>query len=209
MIKKTVEYDNFDGVKQTEDLYFHLSKSEIVEMHTGGIVALLNEVMTRAKATDSANANEIVALFKKLIGMAYGVKSADGNRFHKDKQQTEDFLASPAYDAVFMDLLNGGDQDAIKFVLGMLPKDMADEAASIAASLSNGVKVVIPITDVPVSPNQQSIDFLTKQLSEQLPALMEANDTVPDAFKKRQKSPDEMSVDELQALIDKKRQSAG
>jgi hypothetical protein len=210
MIKKTVSYTDYNGQQQVEDLYFHLSKSEIFSLHAGGIIALLDEVSKKSQSGEQ-NHVEVVETFKKLIGIAYGVKSSDGKRFHKSEDQTADFLSSPAYDAVFMEILEGGDQDSIKFVLGMLPADISEQTAREAAAMAGngGLKVVLPITDVPLPGNKESIDFVTSALAKQLPELNSEKDPVPDAFKPRKKSPEEMTIDELEQLLAKKRQSAG
>ena len=32
MLKKTITYNDYNGVERTEDLYFNLSKAELMEM---------------------------------------------------------------------------------------------------------------------------------------------------------------------------------
>ena len=98
MIKKTVQYEDFDGNTQTEDLYFNIYKHEAVEWQAGGVVNLLQGLIK-----PTASHDDIIKTFKKIIGMAYGVR--DGLNFRKSEQITADFLCSPAYDALFTDLV--------------------------------------------------------------------------------------------------------
>ena len=35
MLKKTITYNDYNGVERTEDFYFNLSKAEILEMEMG------------------------------------------------------------------------------------------------------------------------------------------------------------------------------
>ena len=48
MLKKTIEYTDFNGVKRKEDFYFNLSKAELMEMElgvTGGMKQLLERII--------------------------------------------------------------------------------------------------------------------------------------------------------------------
>jgi hypothetical protein len=173
MLKKTVTYEDFDGKSVTEDLYFHLSKSEIVEMKFGDMSTVL-EAMTQKDAKPA----DILAAFKRVIGMTYGVKSQDGRRFHKSPEQTEEFLASPAYDALFMSLITGGEQNAVDFITAVLPSDMAAQIASMGA----GIKVDFPVTDqsggkVTITPPPAVAGGTTADTS--------AADTTPAAFRRK------------------------
>mgnify|MGYP007065598478 CR=1 FL=1 len=46
MLKKTVTYTDYNGVERTEDFYFNLTRSELIEMHLtteGGMEELRQE----------------------------------------------------------------------------------------------------------------------------------------------------------------------
>ena len=80
MLKKTITFEDYNGVKRTEDFYFNLSKAEVVEMEmstSGGLAEMIQNIV---KAEDSA---AIIKIFKDLILKAYGEKSLDGKRFVK------------------------------------------------------------------------------------------------------------------------------
>ena len=129
MLKKTITYEDFNGETVSEDFFFHLSKAELVELEMsqkGG----LSEALQRIIATEDTK--EIIAEFKNIILSAYGKRSDDGKRFIKNQQLREEFESTEAYSTLFMELLTNTDA-AIEFINGVIPQDMAEEAAKIAA----------------------------------------------------------------------------
>jgi hypothetical protein len=121
MLKQTIHYTDFNGNDQSEVVYFNLSKPELVELEVSypeGFGDMLRAIIA---AQDS---KVLLAEFKKILLMAYGVKSEDGKRFTKSPELTRDFEQSAAYEAYFMTLITD-EQAASKFVMGLLPADMA------------------------------------------------------------------------------------
>jgi hypothetical protein len=130
MIKQTVTYTNFNDEEVTEDLYFHLSKTELIDLelsHEGGLSTILPEMV---KGGDVA---KIMELFKRIIQMSYGTRSADGKKFVKDEEVTKEFMTSPAFDALFMQLVSTPEA-ATDFITGMVPKDLLAQMELEAAA---------------------------------------------------------------------------
>lgn len=120
MLKKTVTYETFDGETVTEDFYFNLTKAELSDRQfsvEGGLSALLEQV------TKTNDQNKMYSIFKEIILTAYGEKSADGRKFIKSKEISENFSHTEAYSTIFMELLSDVDA-AVAFVTGILPKDL-------------------------------------------------------------------------------------
>lgn len=120
MYVKEIEYTDFNGVTRKEKFYFNLTKAEILDMElgkTGGLTEYIQKILA---AQDTP---EIMALFKKLLLMSYGVKSDDGRRFIKNDQVREDFEQTQAYSDLYM-LLALDDNEASKFVNAIVPEDM-------------------------------------------------------------------------------------
>lgn len=120
MLKKTVTYVDYNGVERTEDFYFNLSKAEVAELELsveGGFSAMLEEIV---KTKDSVR---IVELFKKMVLMSYGEKSADGKRFVKSKELSEAFSQTEAYSEIFMELALD-ENAAAAFVNGIMPANL-------------------------------------------------------------------------------------
>lgn len=118
MLKKTISYEDFDGNQRTEDHYFNLTEAEITEMEmslNGGLSQLLDKII---KESDQ---KQIIEYFKKIILMSYGKKSLDGRQFIKNDQIREEFVSTPAYSNLFMELATDEDA-AAAFINGIVPK---------------------------------------------------------------------------------------
>ena len=125
MLKKTIKYTDYNNVERTEDFYFNLTKAEIMEMElstTGGLA----EMITRIVAAQDQPA--IIKVFKDLVLKAYGEKSPDGKRFVKSDEIAVAFAQTEAYSILFMELATDADA-AAKFINGIVPADMAQQAA--------------------------------------------------------------------------------
>lgn len=120
MVKKTITYTDYNGETREEDFYFNLTKPELVELELGEDGGLRSYLEKIVKSKDARN---VLAMFKKIIGVAYGIKSPDGRRFLKSKDISESFFQSEAYVVLYMELLNNPDV-AAAFIRSMLPEDM-------------------------------------------------------------------------------------
>lgn len=132
MIKKTVTFTDYNGVERTEDFYFNLSKAEVMEMEmstTGGLAETIQKIVA------AQDAPAIIKIFKDLVLKAYGEKSPDGRRFMKiatdGHRLSDDFAQTEAYSQIFMELATDADA-AAKFVNGIVPADMAQQASAPA-----------------------------------------------------------------------------
>ena len=129
MYKKTMSYTDYDDVERSEDYYFNLSKSELMEMDfsaTGGMEKLIRSVIA------TRDTKRIMEIFKDIILRAYGEKSLDGKRFIKVRdghRLADDFAETGAFDALFIELATN-DKAATEFINGIIPKALADEIAS-------------------------------------------------------------------------------
>lgn len=126
MLKKTITYEDFNGVERKEDFYFNLSKAEIMEMQFGTVGGL--DVMLK-KIIDAKDVKSIMDTFKMLILKAYGIKSDDGRRFIKSEEIAKEFEQTEAYSILYMELASD-DNAAAEFVNGIIPKDVASEVSN-------------------------------------------------------------------------------
>ena len=93
MFKKTIEFKDYDGTDKTKDCWFHLKKTEILE-----IAMDLPEDLTEDIVDEQGNAIEedighkiyealgkkgVMKFIKDLILKSYGVRSRDGKTFEK------------------------------------------------------------------------------------------------------------------------------
>lgn len=143
MLKRTIKYEDFNGVEVVEDFYFNLSKSELIEMeaeYQGGLSDTLNRII---EAKDNKT---LIAEFKKLVLNSYGQKSVDGKRFMKSDALREEFSQTPAYDVLFMELASN-EGAAGDFIQGIMPKDMTI-AANQPATAATAPQLPPPATTV-------------------------------------------------------------
>lgn len=116
MVKKTIEYEDYNGVKRVEDFYFNLNEAEITEMELsteGGLTEMIKKIIA---AKDQPS---IIKLFKELLLKSYGEKSPDGRRFIKNAQLSEEFSQTEAYSKLFMELASNAEA-ATEFVNGLV-----------------------------------------------------------------------------------------
>lgn len=122
MLKKTITYTDYNGVKRTEDFYFNLTQAEITEMEmgtTGGFTEMLQKIIA-AKDVPS-----LVKIMKDLVLRAYGEKSADGRRFIKSEEISKAFSQTEAYSQLFMELALDSEKGS-EFVNGIVPASMSN-----------------------------------------------------------------------------------
>lgn len=120
MLKKTIEYTDYNDVKRKEEHYFNLSEAELMEMQlttSGGLGEMIQKVV------DAQDTPAIVKIFKDIILKSYGEKSADGKRFMKSEELSTAFSQTEAYNTLFMELATDADK-ASEFINGIVPKDM-------------------------------------------------------------------------------------
>lgn len=134
MLKKTISYTDYDGNQRTEDFYFNLSKAEITEMELsmeGGMRAYIQRIIAAKSQL------ELVKLFKDVVLKSYGKKSADGRLFLKNDAIRAEFEASPAFSAIYMELMSDA-QKAANFINGLMPADLRNQnpAMEMAATAS-------------------------------------------------------------------------
>ena len=123
MLKKTVTYTDFDGNERTEELYFNLTKAELMELQMseiGGLEKRLKGIIM------AQNGVEIMKFFKDIFLNSYGVKSPDGRRFIKNDEVRTDFEQTEAYSQLFMELVTDADKMA-DFIKGVIPSDLAGQ----------------------------------------------------------------------------------
>ena len=126
MLKKTITYEDYNGVERKEDFYFNLTEAEVMEMELstkGGLTEMINRIVA------AQDAPAIVKIFKDLILKAYGVKSPDGKRFIKSQELRDEFESTRAYSILFMELATD-EKAASDFVNGLVEGAAAFKKAS-------------------------------------------------------------------------------
>lgn len=119
MLQQVIKFKNHEGKDVERTCYFNLMKSEVMELEMstkGGLTEMIQQIV------EAQDAPQIIAVFKKLILLAYGEKDPDGEHFNKSPEISARFANSLAYSELFMQLATNADA-AAAFVNGIVPKD--------------------------------------------------------------------------------------
>jgi hypothetical protein len=125
MIKKTINYIDYNGNPRKRDCYFNLNKAEIVKMEMSTKGSFAERIQSIIDAQDQPT---LIQIFEDLIQKSYGVKTVDG-AFLKRKEDLEEFVSTEAYSELFMELATNAEA-AAKFINGIFPADMVKELAT-------------------------------------------------------------------------------
>lgn len=124
MLKKTITYEDFNGNMCTEDFFFNLTTAELTELqlsYTGGFATYLQQIV------DAQDIPTLAKVFKEIVLMSYGEKTADGKRFVKrnaeGRRLADEFVDSAAYSALYTELFTN-DKTASDFINAILPKNI-------------------------------------------------------------------------------------
>ena len=95
MLKQRVKYEGFDGEIVEEDLYFNLTRMDLIELNdryeSKDMAAYMDKIVKEK------NIKELYKVLKDIVLMAYGVKSEDGKRFIKNQTVKDEFAESLAF----------------------------------------------------------------------------------------------------------------
>jgi hypothetical protein len=118
-----ITYEDYNGNQRTENFSFHLSKAEIIEMELsteGGFGERIQHIV------DARDTPTLIKIFKELIIKSYGVKSADGRRFEKSEQLSNEFSQTEAFSQLYVKLATDVDA-ATSFINNIVPRDVAEQ----------------------------------------------------------------------------------
>lgn len=129
MFIKTITYTDFNGKERTEDHYFNLTRSEIMEMDARAEEGIVEKLR---KISNEKDNNKVMDTFKDLIFKSYGIKSDDGRRFIKSPEISAEFEQTLAYDEFFSELAESTDA-VIAFVNGIIPQEKSSNRTTVAS----------------------------------------------------------------------------
>ena len=131
MLKKSIKYTDYNGEPQVDECYFNLSKAELMEIQVSEKGGFENYLTALIEEKDQ---KKIYNLFKEIVLMAYGQKSADGHSFIKKKlidgqmvRLRDEFEQTEAFSELMIELITGGDAAIAEFINKLIPKELAEE----------------------------------------------------------------------------------
>lgn len=121
MIKKSLTYQDLEGKYATEDFYFALSMSDILE--TAVDDKAVAELLELAKGADKA---KVMSTFTNLVGRSVGRRGAMG--LVKSPEFSSEFMNSDAFNVLMWEILTDA-KKAAEFLNGIMPADISKKLA--------------------------------------------------------------------------------
>lgn len=123
MLKRKITYKDFNGTERSENFYFNLTETELMEMEMSAAGGFKERVQSVIDAQDTAT---IIEVFKDFILKSYGEKSPDGKYFDKSPEISRRFANTNAYSVLFMELAMDANK-AAEFIKGIVPEAVAEK----------------------------------------------------------------------------------
>jgi hypothetical protein len=146
-----ITYEDYNGNQRTENFSFHLSKAEIIEMELsteGGFGERIQHIV------DARDTPTLIKIFKELILKSYGVKSADGRRFEKSEQLSNEFSQTEAFSQLYVKLATDVDA-ATSFINNIVPRDVAEQVKAKGDAITGTATEVKKFEPQDHKPKQQ------------------------------------------------------
>lgn len=128
MIKKTIQYHDYDGNLRSDDFYFHITQVELTKINSDpSLPGGLEESLSRASKNEDAG--ELLRIVDLLISRSYGVKLPDGSFVKRNASGLplyEMFVNTEAYDNLLTELIQS-EEGIVNFMTGCLTKDAQDK----------------------------------------------------------------------------------
>lgn len=123
----TITYENFFGEEKTKTLYFNLTRAEMELLNAhyqsdGGLTGAIEQFTIEDADNPNRgepNVKKIMEVFAELLSRSYGERI--GDRFVKNNDIRDEFLASAEYSKLFYELIQG-DMDPWPFMKGIFPQ---------------------------------------------------------------------------------------
>lgn len=142
MLHKKITFTNYDGVEETVDAYFNLTKTECVDLNLeyeedGGLVGRLKKLIADSEGGEIRQ-KPAVDFVKLMIEKSYGIRPKDNpSLFLKEdddgKPLFKKFKQTAAYDKYVYALLTG-EESLDEFAENVMPA-MSDEQKAAAQKM--------------------------------------------------------------------------
>lgn len=127
MLKKVIEYKNFNGEPRTVLLRFNITTTELLSLQTSFGSNLRNELITMIEKKDLAG---LIGFIKELVLRSYGVLSEDGDRFVKSEELKKEFESSAAFETLLITLIKDANL-AVGFFMAVIPEEFRSQSGNL------------------------------------------------------------------------------
>lgn len=120
MYKITKKFENLDGVQVSEDFWFNLSKSELMDMENSD-TPMTQTLMNIMREKDHS---KLVGYYKDLLVKSFGIREGT-TYFNKSEEISNKFKNHVAFSDIYMDMVTDETgEKLLAFIKGVFPKDM-------------------------------------------------------------------------------------
>ena len=152
MLKKEILFENLDGETVSETFYFRMSKPDLIKMNVGdegGMASMIEKV------TETQGHQALLELFDKFIRLSVGRR--EGQQFIKNDDIADEFMNTPAYDSLFMELaVNEG--AVADFLKGILPSEYSTQIDEMTAKGPEAMLEAMKAANEEVKKEEKNID---------------------------------------------------
>lgn len=145
MLTETVQFTDFNGKNTTENLYFNITKADLLDNITlmDDVEIVRDALKGEERELKRAEIKLVLDVVKKIMKLAYGERSEDGRFFRKNEQIWDDFTSTAAYDAFIMSLFENPEK-AAQFIVSSMPSDLVEQVKA-----ERGIDNTADISTVP------------------------------------------------------------
>lgn len=132
MLKRVFNYTDFHGVARTEEAFFNLNESELMELSLtpeGGFDTMVKRII------ETHDGKTIIQTFREIIMKAYGRKSPDGRQFVKSDELSKEFSQTPMFNTLLMEVVTDAEK-AAEFCSKIIPRADSPVAANARKAMA-------------------------------------------------------------------------
>lgn len=132
MLKRVFNYTDFHGVARTEEAFFNLNESELMELSLtpeGGFDTMIKRII------ETHDGKTIIQTFREIIMKAYGRKSPDGRQFVKSDELSKEFSQTPMFNTLLMEVVTDAEK-AAEFCSKIIPRADSPVAANARKAMA-------------------------------------------------------------------------
>lgn len=133
MLKRIFNYTDFHGVARTEEAFFYLNESELMELSLtpeGGFDRMVKRII------ETQDGKTIIKTFREIILKAYGKKSPDGRQFIKSDELSKEFSQTPMFNELLMEIVMDASK-AVEFCGKIVPRSDSSIALNARKAMAN------------------------------------------------------------------------
>ena len=148
MIKREIQYKNFDNEEVTRTLWFHLTESQIIDnLDLEDKLQTIVKIVQKEGEATLKEKQFILQVIKRFIRISYGERDPqDPDYFGQSENISERFMNTAAYNAFLLSLFDPP-ENAMEFLTHILPDGLRARAQEQLPIPDMTMTVESPVTE--------------------------------------------------------------